>query len=124
MADRQLFAYNLSPSFPWYKSGLTDEDLREFCVELGKLGFVWHFITLAGMHALHLISTMFAERFATEGMYAYVDMIQGVERDIGSSALLHNKWSGSELVDAMTQIALGNDASNSLNGAECTESNF
>lgn len=32
-------------------AGLSDEDMRAFVWQLGKLGFVWQFITLGGLHA-------------------------------------------------------------------------
>jgi len=39
-------AYNLSPSFNWEAAGLTDKDMKDYVWELGKLGFVWQFITV------------------------------------------------------------------------------
>lgn len=39
-------AYNLSPSFNWEAAGLTDLDMQNYIWELGKLGFVWQFITV------------------------------------------------------------------------------
>ena len=32
-------------------AGMNDEDMRAFVWQLGKLGFVWQFITLGGLHA-------------------------------------------------------------------------
>lgn len=40
-------AYNLSPSFNWEAAGLTDRDMEAYIWELGKLGFVWQFITVS-----------------------------------------------------------------------------
>ncbi|KAF9565709.1 isocitrate lyase icl [Agrocybe pediades] len=40
-------AYNLSPSFNWEAAGLTDRDMQDYVWELGKLGFVWQFITVS-----------------------------------------------------------------------------
>lgn len=40
-------AYNLSPSFNWEAAGLTDKDMKDYVWELGKLGFVWQFITVS-----------------------------------------------------------------------------
>ena len=45
----QLFAYNLSPSFNWDEAGMSDADIRALNTELGKLGYVWQFITLASV---------------------------------------------------------------------------
>jgi isocitrate lyase len=40
-------AYNLSPSFNWDAAGLEKKDMRDYVWELGKLGFVWQFITVS-----------------------------------------------------------------------------
>jgi isocitrate/methylisocitrate lyase len=65
-----MLAYNLSPSFNWDTTGMSDEDMRRFPEELGKLGFVFNFITYGG----HQIDGLAAEEFATalkqEGMVA------------------------------------------------------
>ena len=67
--DRML-AYNLSPSFNWDSTGMTDDQMRQFPAELGKLGFVFNFITYGG----HQIDGLAGEEFATalrqDGMLA------------------------------------------------------
>ena len=66
----KMLAYNLSPSFSWDTTGMSDEEMRRFPEELGKLGFVFNFITYGG----HQIDGMAAEEFATalkeDGMLA------------------------------------------------------
>jgi len=66
----QMLAYNLSPSFNWDTTGMTDEEMRAFPEELGKMGFVFNFITYGG----HQIDGVAAEEFATalrqDGMLA------------------------------------------------------
>ena len=66
----QMLAYNLSPSFNWDTTGMSDEEMRTFPEELGKLGFVFNFITYGG----HQIDGLAAEEFATalleDGMLA------------------------------------------------------
>ncbi len=57
----QMLAYNLSPSFNWDTTGMTDDQMREFPQELGKLGYVFNFITYGG----HQVDGMAAEEFAT-----------------------------------------------------------
>ena len=42
----QWLAYNLSPSFNWDAAGLGPDDMKNYVWELGKLGFVWQFITV------------------------------------------------------------------------------
>ena len=66
----QMLAYNLSPSFNWDTTGMTDEEMKQFPIELGKMGFVFNFITYGG----HQIDGVAAEEFATslqqDGMLA------------------------------------------------------
>ena len=57
----KMLAYNLSPSFNWDTTGMTDEQMRRFPEELGKMGFVFNFITYGG----HQIDGLAAEEFAT-----------------------------------------------------------
>ncbi len=66
----KMLAYNLSPSFNWDTTGMSDEEMKRFPEELGRLGFVFNFITYGG----HQIDGLAAEEFATalkqEGMLA------------------------------------------------------
>ncbi|SPE44653.1 Isocitrate lyase [Candidatus Sulfotelmatobacter sp. SbA7] len=66
----KMLAYNLSPSFSWDTTGMNDEEMKRFPEELGKLGFVFNFITYGG----HQIDGLAAEEFATalkqDGMLA------------------------------------------------------
>src|SRR5579884_1938064 len=57
----QLLAYNLSPSFNWDSTGMSDDEMREFPRRLGEAGFVFHFITYGG----HQIDGVAAEEFST-----------------------------------------------------------
>src|SRR5680860_1196 len=57
----KMLAYNLSPSFNWDTTGMTDEEMRRFPAELGRLGFMFNFITYGG----HQIDGLVAEEFAT-----------------------------------------------------------
>ena len=51
----QWLAYNLSPSFNWDAAGLGEKDMKDYVWELGKLGFVWQFITVSlQIHSFHL----------------------------------------------------------------------
>ena len=66
----KMLAYNLSPSFNWDTTGMSDAEMREFPTKLGELGFVFNFITYGG----HQIDGMAGEEFAAslneEGMLA------------------------------------------------------
>jgi isocitrate lyase len=56
----KMLAYNLSPSFNWDTTGMSEQEMRQFPEELGKLGFVFNFITYGG----HQIDGLAAEEFA------------------------------------------------------------
>lgn len=120
----QMLAYNLSPSFNWDASGMSDEQLAKFNDDLGKLGYVWQFITLAGFHSNGLTVTKLARSFGDEGMLAYVRDIQRQEKVQEVELLKHQKWSGAELVDRMVNVASGGQSSTAAMGAGVTESQF
>jgi isocitrate lyase len=67
--DRML-AYNLSPSFNWDTTGMSDEQMRRFPEELGKMGFVFNFITYGGHQIDGLAGEEFALALREEGMLA------------------------------------------------------
>ena len=71
----QMLAYNCSPSFNWRKH-LTREECVQFQIELGKLGYKFQFITLAGFHSVNLATFSLAKAYAEEGMGAYSDLQQ------------------------------------------------
>jgi isocitrate lyase len=66
----KMLAYNLSPSFNWDTTGMSDEEMRQLPEELAQMGFVFNFITYGG----HQIDGVAAEEFATalrqDGMLA------------------------------------------------------
>jgi isocitrate lyase len=66
----KMLAYNLSPSFNWDTTGMSDEEMNRFPEELALLGYVFNFITYGG----HQVDGVAAEEFATalmqDGMLA------------------------------------------------------
>jgi isocitrate lyase len=66
-----MLAYNCSPSFNW-KGALDDKTIAKFQDELGKVGYKFQFITLAGWHMINLNAFELAKEYSTEGMSAYV----------------------------------------------------
>jgi isocitrate lyase len=119
-----MLAYNNSPSFNWDAAGMTDDQMETFIWDLGKMGYCWQFITLAGFHMDALGISLFARQYKDKGMRAYVTMIQRQEREQGVETLTHQKWSGSELVDAYLNTITGGTASTAIMGAGVTESQF
>ena len=66
-----MLAYNCSPSFNWKKAIPSEQELADFQWELGKLGYKFQFITLAGFHATNFGVFDFARQYKAEGMAAY-----------------------------------------------------
>jgi isocitrate lyase len=66
----RLLAYNLSPSFSWDTTGMSDEEMRRFPEELGKLGFVFNFITYGGHQIDGLAGEELSLSLRQDGMLA------------------------------------------------------
>lgn len=116
MQPEIMLAYNLSPSFNWDASGMTDEQMRDFIPRIARLGYCWQFITLAGFHADALIIDTFARDFARRGMQAYVEKIQREERNNGVDTLAHQKWSGANYYDRVLKTVQGGISSTAAMG--------
>jgi len=120
----QWLAYNLSPSFNWDAAKLSEQQMKEYVWDLGKLGFVWQFITLGGLHSTAYITDLFAKGFAKEGMKAYVSLVQRREREIGCDVLTHQKWSGADFIDNLLKTVTGGVSSTAAMGKGVTETQF
>jgi len=66
----KMLAYNLSPSFNWDTTGMSDDEMRQFPAELGKMGFVFNFITYGGHQIDGLAGEEFAAALREDGMLA------------------------------------------------------
>ncbi|REK03329.1 MAG: isocitrate lyase family protein [Acidobacteria bacterium] len=66
----KMLAYNLSPSFNWDTTGMSDEEMTRFPEEIGKLGFVFNFITYGGHQVDGLAGEDFARALREDGMLA------------------------------------------------------
>ena len=66
----QMLAYNLSPSFNWDTTGMDDDEMRAFPQELGRMGFVFNFITYGGHQIDGLASEEFSAALREDGMLA------------------------------------------------------
>ena len=98
----KLLAYNCSPSFNW-KSNLDDETMRHFREDLGRMGYKFQFITLAGWHALNLSMFQLARAYKTDGMYAYSKLQQQefADEQFGFRAAKHQSFVGAGYFDAV-----------------------
>ncbi|KAM7188401.1 Isocitrate lyase [Rhypophila sp. PSN 637] len=116
--------YNLSPSFNWMAHGFSQDTLKSFIWDIAKEGFVLQLVSLAGLHSNATISSELARNFKTEGMKAYVDLVQRREKELGVDVLTHQKWSGAPYVDAILgHIQSGSSGSKSM-GEGNTEGQF
>jgi len=116
----KMLAYNLSPSFNWDTTGLTDDEMRRFPEELGKLGFVFNFITYAG----HQIDGLAAEEFATalleDGMLALA-RLQRRFRLVESPYRTPQSLVGGDRLDAALMAVSGRTAATKAMGKGSTQ---
>ena len=115
----QLLAYNCSPSFNW-KANLDDETMRNFREELGKMGYKFQFITLAGWHALNSSMFNLSRAYKAEGMYAYSKLQEQEFADEanGFRAAKHQSFVGAGYFDAVQNtIMAGQSSTTALDGS-------
>lgn len=116
----QMLAYNLSPSFNWDTTGMTDEEMRAFPAELGKMGFVFNFITYGG----HQIDGVASEEFATalrqDGMLALA-RLQRKMRLVESPYRTPQTLVGGPRSDAALQASSGRTATTKAMGKGSTQ---
>ena len=116
--------YNLSPSFNWSAHGFSDADLKSFIWDLAKHGFILQLISLAGLHSTATITNDLAKAYKTEGMKAYVEVVQRREKEGSCDVLTHQKWSGATYMDGIIgAIQSGSPGSKSM-GEGNTEGQF
>jgi len=116
----KMLAYNLSPSFSWDTTGMTDEQMKCFPEELGKLGFVFNFITYGG----HQIDGLAAEEFATalrqDGMLSLA-RLQRKFRLLESPYRTPQTLVGGPRLDAALMAASGRTATTKAMGKGSTQ---
>jgi isocitrate lyase len=116
----KMLAYNLSPSFSWDTTGMTDDEMRQFPEELGKLGFVFNFITYGG----HQIDGLAAEEFTTalleDGMLALA-RLQRKFRLLESPYRTPQTLVGGPRADAALMAASGQTATTKATGEGSTQ---
>ncbi len=115
----QLLAYNCSPSFNW-KANLDDDTMRKFREELGKMGYKFQFITLAGWHALNSSMFNLSRAYKEDGMYAYSKLQEQEFADeaLGFRAAKHQSFVGAGYFDAVQNtIMAGQSSTTALDGS-------
>ena len=108
----KLLAYNCSPSFNWKKK-LDDAAIASFQQELGKMGYKFQFVTLAGFHALNLSMFHLARGYAASGMSAYSKLQQEefAAQESGYRAVTHQRFVGTAYFDEIAQVVSGGHSS-------------
>jgi isocitrate lyase len=104
----KLLAYNCSPSFNWKKK-LDDVTIANFQKELGKMGYKFQFVTLAGFHALNMSMFDLARGYAASGMTAYSHLQQRefAAQELGYGAVTHQRFVGTGYFDQIAQVVSG-----------------
>jgi isocitrate lyase len=108
----KLLAYNCSPSFNW-KKHLDDATIAKFQQELGKMGYKFQFITLAGFHSLNTAMFELARGYAETGMSAYVALQQAefALEPQGYTATRHQREVGAGYFDRIATAVSGGESS-------------
>lgn len=108
----KLLAYNCSPSFNW-KAKLDDEAIANFQVELGKMGYKFQFVTLAGFHVLNHGMFELARQYKDRGMAAYSELQQAefASEQYGYTATRHQREVGTGYFDEVAQVVAGGTSS-------------
>jgi isocitrate lyase len=116
----KMLAYNLSPSFNWDTTGMTEQQMKDFPAELGKLGFVFNFITYGG----HQIDGLAAEEFATalkqDGMLALA-RLQRKFRLLDSPYKTPQTYVGGPRIDGALMACTGRTATTKAMGKGSTQ---
>ncbi len=116
----KMMAYNLSPSFNWDTTGMTEDEMKNFPKELGKLGFVFNFITYGG----HQIDGAAAEDFGTalqeDGMLALA-RLQRKLRLVNSPYRTPQTLVGGPRMDGALMAASGRTATTKAMGKGSTQ---
>lgn len=118
-------AYNCSPSFNW-RLNLDPDTIETFQEELGKMGYAFQFVTLAGFHNLNLGMFQLAQGYAQRGMGAYSEMQErefGLQ-DEGFRAIKHQSFVGAGYFDQVQQTIMAGRASTTAMDGSTEEAQF
>ncbi len=122
--DKKL-AYNCSPSFNWRKK-LDPETIATFQQSLGKMGYAFQFITLAGFHALNYGMFDLALGYKDHGMAAYSKLQQAefALEEKGYTATKHQREVGTGYFDEVAQVISGGTSSTTALTGSTEEEQF
>ena len=100
---KKILAYNCSPSFNW-KKNLSEKEIENFSGEIGKMGYKFQFITLAGFHAQNHAIFDLAKKYKQQGMKAYskLQQLEFESEKEGYTATKHQREVGTSYFDAIS----------------------
>jgi isocitrate lyase len=121
----KMLAYNCSPSFNWKKK-LDQETIARFQQELGKLGYKFQFVTLAGFHALNHSMFELARGYKERGMAAYSELQQAEfdSEQYGYTATRHQREVGTGYFDQVSMVISGGTSSTTALKGSTEEEQF
>ncbi|RSK26350.1 isocitrate lyase [Bacillus sp. HMF5848] len=121
----KLLAYNCSPSFNW-KAKLDDETIAKFQAEIGKMGYKFQFVTLAGFHALNHSMFELSRGYKERGMAAYSELQQAefASEKYGYTATKHQREVGTGYFDEVSQVISGGTSSTTALKGSTEEEQF
>jgi isocitrate lyase len=121
----KLLAYNCSPSFNWKKK-LDQETIAKFQSELGKMGYKFQFVTLAGFHALNHSMFELARGYKDRGMAAYSELQQAefASEQHGYTATRHQREVGTGYFDQVSMVISGGTSSTTALKGSTEEEQF
>ena len=117
----KMLAYNLSPSFNWDTTGMSDDEMRDFPDELAKLGFVFNFITYGGHQVDGMVGEQFAASLREEGMLALAKLQRRL-RLVDSPYRTPQTLVGGPRIDAALMASTGRTATTRAMGKGSTQS--
>jgi isocitrate lyase len=121
----KLLAYNCSPSFNWKKK-LDTDTIAKFQEELGKMGYKFQFVTLAGFHALNHSMFELARGYKERGMAAYSELQEAefVSEENGYTATRHQREVGTGYFDQVSMVISGGTSSTTALKGSTEEAQF
>ncbi|PLR75685.1 isocitrate lyase [Bacillus sp. V3-13] len=121
----KLLAYNCSPSFNWKKK-LDDQTIAQFQIELGKMGYKFQFVTLAGFHALNHSMFELARGYKERGMAAYSELQEAefASEEHGYTATRHQREVGTGYFDQVSMVITGGTSSTTALKGSTEEAQF
>jgi isocitrate lyase len=108
----KMLAYNCSPSFNWRKK-LPPERIASFQQDIGRMGYRFQFVTLAGFHSLNHSMFTLAKGYKASGMAAYSELQQAefASEPDGYTATRHQREVGVGYFDAVAMAISGGRSS-------------